>query len=449
MRLRLVLSTLLACLITVDFAARQDCSQCKPAQVPTITHNHQLKISVHALHVGQIFESDVTAAVYYSNLLVNNDPNLGLRYVSNNNEADILIYVDEYLGASGLAEVRTDGSGGDLFIGEDALGNVPYLQRLLQHEAAHFLGFDNAPPGCGPTTSITAFPPLTGPGVGPFGALTCADDLAAKERFPSAFPIRRDEDGDGYSPDDPWGSSSWEVDGGGCDQDASRHPGVAPTYCSIPDWTPQFGQDYNCNGQDDGYDGCPESPIVIDLAGNGFHLTNASGGVLFDLNGDGVTELLSWTSPASDDSWLILDRSGNGLVDDGTEMFGNFTEQPPSATPNGFNALGMFDQNGDQWVDASDQVFTQLRVWTDSNHDGVSQSAELRTLPAAGVARLSLDYRASGRRDQHGNLFKYRAVVTSGRLYDVGRFAWDVFLTTLPHSSAVQASVAPKPRRIR
>jgi hypothetical protein len=275
-------------------------------------------------------------------------------------------------------------------------------------------------------------------------------DYGYVERGVSVWiPPRRDDDDDTYSPDDSEGSPGWEVDDGSCDQDGARNPGVAPPYCAIEDWTPQFGEDYNCNGQDDGYDGCPESPILIDLAGNGFHLTNASGGVLFDLNGDGVTELLSWTYTGSDDAWLVLDRSGNGLIDDGTEMFGNFTPQPLSAEPNGFNALGVFDQNGDQWVDVSDQVFTQLRVWTDSNHDGVSQSEELRTLPAVGVTRLSLDYRASGRRDQHGNLFKYRAVVSSGRLDDIGRFAWDVFLTRSPRSSAEQASVAPKPRRIR
>lgn len=180
------------------------------------------------------------------------------------------------------------------------------------------------------------------------------------------------------------------------------------------------------------------SPIVIDVVGNGFNLTNAANGVPFDIAGNGASQQVSWTSGDSDDAWLALDRNGNGRVDDGRELFGSSSPQSYVAggePKNGFRALAMFDKpehggNSDGQIDLRDTVFFKLKLWQDRNHNGVSELEELQSLSESEIRVFELRYRESKRQDEHGNWFRYRARVRDARGAQVGRWAWDVFLRT-------------------
>lgn len=181
---------------------------------------------------------------------------------------------------------------------------------------------------------------------------------------------------------------------------------------------------------------CGQSPIVIDVLGNGYNLTSAASGVRFDINGDETQDQVAWSAANSDDAWLSLDRDGNGTIDSGKELFGNSTSQPapPVGTAkNGFLALAVFDKtanggNDDGKIDRLDGIFANLRLWQDSNHNGISESDELKSLTELGLANIDLDYRESRRTDEHGNRFKYRAKVRDVQDAQLGRWAWDVYL---------------------
>jgi hypothetical protein len=176
-------------------------------------------------------------------------------------------------------------------------------------------------------------------------------------------------------------------------------------------------------------------PVLLDTSGQGFFLTDAAHGVKFDIYANGNPIQMGLTAPGVDNGFLALPGL-DGLVHNGSQLFGTATPQPPSANRNGFAALAVYDDpenggNGDGVIDAKDAVYKSLRIWIDSNHDGISQPGELHTLASLGINSISLNYKEGDGTDQFGNLFKYWTFVDLGApQQSVGRKAVDVFFVS-------------------
>jgi hypothetical protein len=174
-----------------------------------------------------------------------------------------------------------------------------------------------------------------------------------------------------------------------------------------------------------GCDSNCSSPILIPLkpSGSGIEnsMSNATSGVWFDIPGQGTKEQHSWPV-VGEAAWLALDRNGNGVIDNGTELFGNFTPQPAptsGARKNGFLALAEYDKaeqggNGDGKISNKDSAYTVLRLWKDdSPRDGITDAGELLPLAEAGIISISLSYHDAAAQDRWGNSFAYRANATT------------------------------------
>lgn len=162
-----------------------------------------------------------------------------------------------------------------------------------------------------------------------------------------------------------------------------------------------------------GGDDCDDtvSPLIVDMDNTGLDLSAPLDGVLFDIEGDGLADKISWPR-GSGANFVALDLNGNGSIDSGKELFGNYSVGPDNDTSdNGFLALAKYDDDKDGKITDKDAAYKKLVLWNDANFNSKSEASELKTLSQAGIKSIDLKYDTGLEEDRYGNQTRERSVV--------------------------------------
>ncbi len=143
-------------------------------------------------------------------------------------------------------------------------------------------------------------------------------------------------------------------------------------------------------------------PLIFDLDGDGLETLSTDNGVYFDHDANGFAEQTGWVG--ADDGLIVMDRDNDGVIEDGTELFGDQTILKTGKTASdGFEALAEWDDNKDGKIDANDAIWSKLKIWQDADGDGYSSSSELFTLDEAGITAINLGSVTTNTSDGNGN----------------------------------------------
>jgi len=167
---------------------------------------------------------------------------------------------------------------------------------------------------------------------------------------------------------------------------------------------------------------CDMSPLMIDLGRDGFNLGKKGETVIFDLMASGKPVVMQWVKAGENDAFLAMDLNGNGVVDDGSELFGEGIRLKKTnlRASNGYSALAQYDNralggNRDGIIDRRDKIWDKLFLWVDKNADGVAHSEENYSLSTYMIKSISLNYRITNRKDFAGNSLPYWSWVKTDR----------------------------------
>ena len=146
-------------------------------------------------------------------------------------------------------------------------------------------------------------------------------------------------------------------------------------------------------------------PLVFDLGGDGITtISLEESNAFFDLDNNGFAEKTSWVN--AKECLLAYDKNGDGIINGGNELFGDRTLMKDGRTlaSSGFTALAEYDDNKDGKIDGNDAIYTLLRIWQDSDGDGIASAGELKQLVDLGIVSIGLSYSNTGVTDGANNI---------------------------------------------
>lgn len=148
--------------------------------------------------------------------------------------------------------------------------------------------------------------------------------------------------------------------------------------------------------------------IRLDDSGELPRLTPPDSGVTFDIDGDGDLDQVAWTASGSNVAVLAMDVDRDGRITSGRELFGSYMIPKASNGPNAL--LHLFEASGAPLsgvVERGHQLYEQILLWSDVNHNGVSEPGELRRAKEL-FTGIGLGFIKEHRLDQHGNVTRYK-----------------------------------------
>lgn len=153
-------------------------------------------------------------------------------------------------------------------------------------------------------------------------------------------------------------------------------------------------------------------PLVINLNTDVTELSDQT--FYFDLDADGEEEEISMLKGSG---YLALDKNGDGVINDGSELFG-------TKNGDGFADLARYDEDGNGWIDENDSIWSKLKIWCkDENGNDVLYKLSDKGVGAICLENVSTDFTMQGdRKAQDGTM---NANATNAVIRKTGIFLYE------------------------